>query len=138
MEDVVAIHPRFCRTNRDNDNELHYFAVYEGHGCSQDASLVEELRNSAEEGRLGVFGGGRRSSMIAVAVCVKIKHRLKISAVDGELVRFGNGMWRGGAVHVVCADDDVKTFPVLEGRYSESASGDLQSSDMGEKQGVVR
>nr|GMD86883.1 probable protein phosphatase 2C 24 [Ipomoea batatas] len=68
MEDAVAIHPRFCRTNRDNDNELHYFAVYERHGCSQNASLVEELRNSAEEGRLGVFGGGRRSSMIAVAV----------------------------------------------------------------------
>nr|GMD86882.1 hypothetical protein Iba_chr14bCG10380 [Ipomoea batatas] len=62
---------------------------------------------------------------------------LKISAVDGELVRFGNGMWRGGAVHVVCADGDVKTFPVLEGRYCESASRDLQSSDMGEKQGVV-
>nr|GLL46387.1 probable protein phosphatase 2C 24 isoform X2 [Ipomoea trifida] len=120
MEDAVAIHPRFCRTNRDNDNELHYFAVYEGHGCSQELNLEPKPEREREQER---SRGGAKS--------------LKISAVDGELVRFGNGMWRGGAVHVVCADGDVKTFPVLEGRYCESASRDLQSSDMGEKQGVV-
>lgn len=31
MEDSVAVHPNLCR--RD-DGQLHYFGVYDGHGCS--------------------------------------------------------------------------------------------------------
>nr|GMD23969.1 probable protein phosphatase 2C 24 [Ipomoea batatas] len=42
MEDAVAIHPRFCRTNRENEDELHYFAVYDGHGCSHVAFMCRE------------------------------------------------------------------------------------------------
>nr|GLL46384.1 uncharacterized protein LOC109160698 isoform X1 [Ipomoea trifida] len=51
MEDAVAIHPRFCRTNRDNDNELHYFAVYEGHGCSQELNLEPKPEREREQER---------------------------------------------------------------------------------------
>ncbi|RAL42388.1 hypothetical protein DM860_012171 [Cuscuta australis] len=39
MEDAVAVHPWFCRENR---NELHYFAVYDGHGCSHVAMKCKE------------------------------------------------------------------------------------------------
>lgn len=34
MEDAVAIHPYFCRGEYENTTRLHYFAVYDGHGCS--------------------------------------------------------------------------------------------------------
>lgn len=34
MEDAVAIHPSFCQIEKENSGELHYFAVYDGHGCS--------------------------------------------------------------------------------------------------------
>ena len=34
MEDAVAIHPSFCRKDHETTTELHYFGVYDGHGCS--------------------------------------------------------------------------------------------------------
>jgi protein phosphatase 2C len=34
MEDAVAIHPSFCHRDRETTTELHYFGVYDGHGCS--------------------------------------------------------------------------------------------------------
>lgn len=34
MEDAVAIHPFFCRREQESATELHYFGVYDGHGCS--------------------------------------------------------------------------------------------------------
>ena len=33
MEDAVAIHPWFCKDNQTS-GDLHYFGVYDGHGCS--------------------------------------------------------------------------------------------------------
>lgn len=37
MEDAVAVHPSFIRPENDADPEFHYFAVYDGHGCSHVA-----------------------------------------------------------------------------------------------------
>lgn len=34
MEDAVAIHPFFCQREQESATELHYFGVYDGHGCS--------------------------------------------------------------------------------------------------------
>lgn len=34
MEDAVAIHPSFSRRSDDSSTELHFFGVYDGHGCS--------------------------------------------------------------------------------------------------------
>lgn len=34
MEDAVAIHPSFCGRNHNFPNGLHFFGVYDGHGCS--------------------------------------------------------------------------------------------------------
>ncbi|XP_009773017.1 putative protein phosphatase 2C 24 [Nicotiana tabacum] len=42
MEDAVAIHPSFCQMKQENSGELHYFAVYDGHGCSHVATKCEE------------------------------------------------------------------------------------------------
>ncbi|XP_059429847.1 probable protein phosphatase 2C 24 [Corylus avellana] len=57
MEDAVAIHPSFCRRDAETATELHYFGVYDGHGCSHVATkckerlheLVKEELESKEE-----------------------------------------------------------------------------------------
>ncbi|XP_076898862.1 putative protein phosphatase 2C 24 [Bidens hawaiensis] len=40
MEDAVAIHPSFLSNDNDNNqtSSLHYFGVYDGHGCSHVAT----------------------------------------------------------------------------------------------------
>ncbi|GAB2274413.1 hypothetical protein Dimus_009180 [Dionaea muscipula] len=40
MEDAVAVHPLLCRGQ--SAAELHYFAVYDGHGCSHVATRCRE------------------------------------------------------------------------------------------------
>ncbi|KAK6788164.1 hypothetical protein RDI58_016689 [Solanum bulbocastanum] len=42
MEDAVAIHPSFCQMEQGSGVELHYFAVYDGHGCSHVATKCKE------------------------------------------------------------------------------------------------
>ncbi|KAJ4842459.1 hypothetical protein Tsubulata_001813 [Turnera subulata] len=42
MEDAVAIHPCFYHPERDPAPELHYFGVYDGHGCSHVAARCRE------------------------------------------------------------------------------------------------
>lgn len=42
MEDAVAIHPSFCRGDSGDAAQLHYFAVYDGHGCSHVAAKCRE------------------------------------------------------------------------------------------------
>ncbi|CAK9135654.1 unnamed protein product [Ilex paraguariensis] len=37
MEDAVAIHPSFCGRNDEIPSGLHFFGVYDGHGCSHVA-----------------------------------------------------------------------------------------------------
>lgn len=34
MEDAVAIHPSFSSLDHNSTTKLHYFGVYDGHGCS--------------------------------------------------------------------------------------------------------
>ena len=34
MEDAVAIHPSFSSDDHNSTTKLHYFGVYDGHGCS--------------------------------------------------------------------------------------------------------
>lgn len=34
MEDAVAIHPSFCGPNPNFPSGMHFFGVYDGHGCS--------------------------------------------------------------------------------------------------------
>ncbi|KAK6927015.1 PPM-type phosphatase-like domain [Dillenia turbinata] len=46
MEDAVAIHPSFC-------TELHYYAVYDGHGCSHVATKCRERLHELVKEELG-------------------------------------------------------------------------------------
>ncbi|KAA8549321.1 hypothetical protein F0562_001005 [Nyssa sinensis] len=55
MEDAVAIHPSFCRRENETTSELHYFGVYDGHGCSHVAmkcrDRLHELVREELQGR---------------------------------------------------------------------------------------
>lgn len=42
MEDAVAIYPSYFRTGSETSTELHYFAVYDGHGCSHVAKKCKD------------------------------------------------------------------------------------------------
>ncbi|KAF5959411.1 hypothetical protein HYC85_000620 [Camellia sinensis] len=42
MEDAVAIHPLFCRRSSQNPADLHFFGVYDGHGCSHVAMKCKD------------------------------------------------------------------------------------------------
>ncbi|XP_050203910.1 probable protein phosphatase 2C 24 isoform X2 [Mercurialis annua] len=42
MEDAVAVYPSFFKKNQEFDYPLHYFGVYDGHGCSHVAMRCRE------------------------------------------------------------------------------------------------
>lgn len=42
MEDAVAIHPSFLNQDHETTTKLHYFGVYDGHGCSHVATKCRE------------------------------------------------------------------------------------------------
>lgn len=42
MEDAIAIHPSFCDGNPNFPGDLHFFGVYDGHGCSHVSTRCKE------------------------------------------------------------------------------------------------
>ncbi|NP_001312664.1 protein phosphatase 2C 37-like [Nicotiana tabacum] len=55
MEDAVAVHPSFCKEENENSNSLHFYGVYDGHGCSHVAMkckdrMHEIVKNEVEKG----------------------------------------------------------------------------------------
>lgn len=75
MEDAVAIHPSFCRKDHETTTELHYFGVYDGHGCSHVAvkckermhELVKEEVESKEEWKSAMERSFRRMDKEVIA-----------------------------------------------------------------------
>ncbi|GLT37707.1 hypothetical protein SLA2020_120100 [Shorea laevis] len=58
MEDAVAIHPSFHRQRQDTGatTQLHYFGVYDGHGCSHVAMRCRERLHELVKEELGGDG----------------------------------------------------------------------------------
>ncbi|KVI09878.1 protein phosphatase 2C 37-like [Cynara cardunculus var. scolymus] len=42
LEDAVAVKPSFCKTSSQNCNDLHFYGVYDGHGCSHVAMKCKD------------------------------------------------------------------------------------------------
>ncbi|XP_050369607.1 probable protein phosphatase 2C 24 [Argentina anserina] len=42
MEDAVTIRPSFCRPDQESVTDIHYYGVYDGHGCSHVAIKCRE------------------------------------------------------------------------------------------------
>ncbi|KAJ7012669.1 probable protein phosphatase 2C 24 isoform X1 [Populus alba] len=57
MEDAVAIHPSFCRKDQETTTELHFFGVYDGHGCSHVAVKCKERLHELVKEELGIKEG---------------------------------------------------------------------------------
>ncbi|KAG5253762.1 protein phosphatase [Salix suchowensis] len=54
MEDAVAIHPSFCRKDQETTTGLHFFGVYDGHGCSHVAVKCKERLHELVKEELGI------------------------------------------------------------------------------------
>ncbi|KAL6977388.1 Protein phosphatase 2C 37, variant 2 [Sarracenia purpurea var. burkii] len=52
MEDAVAIHPSFCHRNSQIPADLHFFGVYDGHGCSHVAMKCKDRLHEIVRGEL--------------------------------------------------------------------------------------
>ncbi|KAL0305212.1 UNVERIFIED_CONTAM: protein phosphatase 2C 37 [Sesamum calycinum] len=52
MEDAVAIHPSFCGQDRSFPGGLHFFGVYDGHGCSHVATRCKDRMHEIRQKRL--------------------------------------------------------------------------------------
>ncbi|XP_019151203.1 PREDICTED: protein phosphatase 2C 37-like [Ipomoea nil] len=52
MEDAVAIRPFFSRKPDGNSNDLHFFGVYDGHGCSHVAVKCRDRMHEIVKGEL--------------------------------------------------------------------------------------
>ncbi|XP_076903816.1 protein phosphatase 2C 37-like [Bidens hawaiensis] len=57
LEDAVAVKPSFCKTDSPDSDDLHFYGVYDGHGCSHVAMkckdrmheiVKEEVKKSIE------------------------------------------------------------------------------------------
>ncbi|KAM0023443.1 putative protein-serine/threonine phosphatase [Helianthus debilis subsp. tardiflorus] len=42
LEDAVAVKPSFCKTNTPVSDDLHFYGVYDGHGCSHVAMKCKD------------------------------------------------------------------------------------------------
>ncbi|CAI9273589.1 unnamed protein product [Lactuca saligna] len=42
LEDAVAVKPSFCRTSSRSSDDLHFYGVYDGHGCSHVAMKCKD------------------------------------------------------------------------------------------------
>ncbi|GAA0151377.1 protein phosphatase [Lithospermum erythrorhizon] len=42
MEDAVAVYPSFCKGGNDGSADLHFYGVYDGHGCSHVATKCKD------------------------------------------------------------------------------------------------
>ncbi|GAB4860093.1 hypothetical protein Ancab_011571 [Ancistrocladus abbreviatus] len=84
MEDAVAVHPSFCLTQTDSVTELHYFAVYDGHGCSHVAMRCRD--------RLHKLVAGELMSKGAASTEWKDVMERSFSRMDKEIIAWNEGV----------------------------------------------
>nr|GLL40278.1 protein phosphatase 2C 37-like [Ipomoea trifida] len=91
MEDAVAAHPCFSRKTLENSRNMHFFGVYDGHGCSHVAMrcrdrMHEIVRDEMEKGE---------------STWPEIMSR-SFSKMDQEITELSNGAGAGAVTRSVC------------------------------------
>ncbi|XP_031116432.1 protein phosphatase 2C 37-like [Ipomoea triloba] len=91
MEDAVAAHPCFSRKSLENSRNMHFFGVYDGHGCSHVAMrcrdrMHEIVRDAMEKGE---------------STWPEIMSR-SFSKMDQEITDLSNGAVAGAVPRSVC------------------------------------
>ncbi|KAJ9172404.1 hypothetical protein P3X46_015645 [Hevea brasiliensis] len=90
MEDAVAIYPSFCCKDQDSTTELHYFGVYDGHGCSHVAVRCRErLHELVKEELLE-----SKEATVVEAATAKWKSAMErsFSRMDKEVIAWNEGV----------------------------------------------
>ncbi|KAJ4971603.1 hypothetical protein NE237_004702 [Protea cynaroides] len=67
MEDAVVIHPSFCQRDSLFPLGLHFFGVYDGHGCSRPDRPDELNRIQEAGGRVIYWDGARVLGVLAMS-----------------------------------------------------------------------
>ncbi|XP_055811135.1 protein phosphatase 2C 37-like [Solanum dulcamara] len=80
MEDAVAIHPSFCKEKSENSSNLHFFGVYDGHGCSHVAMKCKDRMHEIVKNEVEKEETPWKEAMIQ-----------SFSLMDKEVVKFSNG-----------------------------------------------
>ncbi|KAL2520926.1 Protein phosphatase 2C 37 [Forsythia ovata] len=86
MEDAVAIHPSFCGQNDNFPSGLHFFGLYDGHGCSHVATKCKDQMHEIVKDEVETAKASWKEMMVR-----------SFSKMDREI----NGLW------CVCGDMDV-------------------------------
>lgn len=80
MEDAVAIHPAFCKEKSEKSNNLHFFGVYDGHGCSHVAMKCKDRMHEIVKTEIEKEETPWKEAMIQ-----------SFSLMDKEVVNFSTG-----------------------------------------------
>lgn len=89
MEDAVTICPSFCSVGKKSTTDLHYFGVYDGHGCSHVAFRCKERLHKLVEEELQ-----ESKEAIAVTAAAKWKTAMVRSfwRMDREVIAWNKGV----------------------------------------------
>ncbi|CAI9768345.1 unnamed protein product [Fraxinus pennsylvanica] len=80
MEDAVAIHPSFCCQNLSSPGGLHFFGLYDGHGCSHVATKCKDRMHTIVKDEIE-RGDASWTEMMARS----------FSKMDGEITEWVSG-----------------------------------------------
>ncbi|KAM3344970.1 protein phosphatase 2C 37 [Capsicum galapagoense] len=80
MEDAVAIHPSFTKENSETSRNLHFYGVYDGHGCSHVAMKCKDRMHEIVKDEVEKGGIDWKEAMIQ-----------SFSLMDKEVVDFSSG-----------------------------------------------
>ncbi|XP_030524170.1 probable protein phosphatase 2C 24 [Rhodamnia argentea] len=95
MEDMVAVHPSFSRRRGEPTTELHYFGVYDGHGCSHVAVRCRERMHELIKEELAVVNAEEGSAPTDWRAAMERSFR----KMDKEAIAWNEGV---AAVHKRC------------------------------------
>ncbi|CBI31627.3 unnamed protein product, partial [Vitis vinifera] len=82
MEDAVSIHPSFWGQDAQNCTGLHYYGVYDGHGCSHVAMKCKDRMHEIAKEEIERCGQSWEQVM-----------ERSFSRMDKEVVEWCNGQW---------------------------------------------
>ncbi|KAL7152255.1 hypothetical protein ABFS83_04G085100 [Erythranthe nasuta] len=108
MEDAVAVHPSFCERSEHEITSpaLHYFGVYDGHGCSHVATKCKERLHQMVKEEVRVVDDDKDDVVSRDVEWWKCVMGRSFTRMDKEVVAICNRNDDGGGV---AADDRVAT-----------------------------
>ncbi|KAJ4963010.1 hypothetical protein NE237_022949 [Protea cynaroides] len=142
MEDAVAIHPSFCPRDSLFPSGLHFFGVYDGHGCSHPDRPDELNRIQEAGGRVIYWDGARVLGVLAMSRAIGDSYLKPYMVSEPEvtiterteedecLILASDGLWdvvsndTACSIARMCIDGQAPSPPPLPRSGSRSSGGD--------------